>query len=325
MSMSKRICIGLSVCATLLSGTLAGAQSAYPDRPVKVIVGFSAGGSSDILARLAAQSLSRELKQSFVVENRTGASGNIAAEAVAKAPADGYTLMFATTDVTLNGASAPNLPFDPEKSFAPVTEVTFAPLILFTRPGVGGANLREFIAHVKANPNKFSYASTSRGGTPHIAAEQLKLLAGLDMVHVPYKGAAPAVTAVLAGEVEMLFTTYVSAKGQLEGGKLRALAIASTTRSPRLPDVPTFAELGYPIEIGTWFGMLAPANTPPAIVNQLYTALEKAAQTSEFREQILGLGGQMVMSTPADFRAFIARDAAQWKKLVSTIGPVDLN
>lgn len=317
--------ITLALLALAVGTDHAVAQQKYPDHPVKVIVGFSAGGSSDVLARLSAQSLTKALNQSFIVENRVGASGNIAAEAVAKAAPDGYTLMFATTDVTLNGASAKNLPFDPEKSFAPITMVTFSPLILFTRPGVGGASLRDFVAYVKANPNKLSYASTSRGTTTHLAAEQLKILAGLDILHIPYKGAAPAITAVLSGEVEMLFTTYVSAKGQLEGGRLRAIAVASATRSPLLPDVPTFTELGYPIEFGTWFGMLAPADTPPAIVNQVYSVLKAAGEAAEFKNQILGLGGELVFSSPDVFRAFIGQDVDKWKKLVKTLGGADLN
>lgn len=317
--------VGLVLAATLAPVSKAQAQAAYPDRPVKIIVGFSAGGSSDVLARLAAQSLSKALNQSFVVENRAGATGNIAHEAVAKAAPDGYTLLFATTDVTLNGATAKDLRFDPERDFAPVTQVTFAPLILFTRPGVGGADLKELIAHIKANPNKLSYASTGRGTTTHLAAEQLKILTKIDILHVPYKGAAPAITAVLSGETEMLFTTHVSAKGQLEGGKLRAIAIASTSRSTLLPNVPTFAEIGYAVEFGTWFGMLAPAHTPPAIVNQLYSVLHKAGQTPEFRDKILGLGGEIILNSPESFKAFVVRDVQNWKTLVKTIGNADLN
>lgn len=316
---------GLALGMAVASAASAQAPGAYPDRPVKVIVGFSVGGSSDVLARLAANSLSKALNQTFVVENRTGATGNIAHEAVAKAPPDGLTLLFATTDVTLNGATAKDLRFDPERDFAPVTLVTFAPLILFTRPGVGGADLKEFIAHLKSDAGKRSYASTGRGTTTHLAAEQLKLLAKLDTLHVAYKGAAPAITAVLGGETEFLFTTHVSAKGQLDGGRLRALAIASGTRSTLLPTVPTFAELGYPVEFGTWFGLLAPAGTPPAIVNLLYATLQKASQTPDFRDKIVGLGGELIMSPPDTFKAFVSKDVQKWKTLVKTIGGADLN
>jgi len=315
----------LALASLALTAQLSMAQATYPDHPVKIVVGFAAGGSADVLARLSAQALSKALHEGFVVENRVGASGNIAAELVAKAPPNGYTLMFATTDVTLNGASAKNLPFDPEQDFAPITMVTFAPLVLFTRPGVGGATLKDLIAYVKANPGKISYASTSRGTTTHLAAEQLKLLAGLDMVHVPYKGSSPAMTAVLSGEVDMLFTTYVSAKGLIESGKFRPVAIASATRSPLLPNVPTFQELGYPIEFGTWFGMLAPANTPPAIVDQIYGVLKAAGETNEFKEQIAGLGGELIFSSPSTFRTFIGKDVDKWKKLITAIGFTDLN
>ena len=310
--------------ALLVAASAAHAQGTYPDRPVRIIVGFSAGGSSDVLARLSAQSLTKALNQSFIVENRTGATGNIAHEAVAQAAPDGYTLLFATTDVTLNGATSKEaLRFDPEKDFSPVTQVTFAPLMIFARPEAGG--LKEFIANLKANPNKLSYASTGRGTTTHLAAEQLKLVAKLDTQHIPYKGAAPAITAVLAGETEFIFTTHVSAKAQIEGGRLRPLAIASSTKSALLPNVQTFAEAGYPIEFGTWFGLLAPAGTPPAIMGQLHQALVKASQTAEFRERIAGLGGEMIMSTPQSFKAFVARDVQKWKTLVKALGNADLN
>lgn len=317
----------LAVACLALLAALSGAVRAqtYPDRPVKIIVGFAAGGSSDVLARLAAQSLSAALGQSFIVENRTGATGNIAHEAVARAAPDGYTLLFATTDVTLNGATDPGLRFDPQKDFAPVTEVTFAPLILFTRPGVGGSDLKALIDRYKASPGKSSYASTGRGTTTHLAVEQLKLLARIDIQHVPYKGAAPAIAAVLSGETDLLFTTHVSAKGQIESGLLRPLAIASGQRSALLPAVPTFAELGYPIEFGTWFGLLAPANTPPAIVALLYETLLKASQTTEFREKISGLGGELIMSPPEAFKTFVGRDVQRWKTLVESLGGADFN
>ncbi len=310
-------------CAVPLTGM---AQAAYPDRPVRIIVGFSAGGSSDVLARLSAQSLTKALNENFIVENRPGATGNIAHEAVAKAAPDGYTLLFATTDVTLNGATSKEpLRFDPEKDFAPVTLVTFAPLMLFTRPAVAGADLKEFVSYVKANPRKLSYASTGRGTTTHLAAEQFKLLAKFDPQHVPYKGAAPAITAVMAGETEFLFTTHVSAKAGIDGGRLRPLAIASKSRSTLLPNVPTFTEAGYPIEFGTWFGLLAPAGTPVGIVNKLNSVLQVASQTPEFRERILGLGGELLMTPPDAFKAFVSQDVRKWKALAKTLSDADLN
>jgi len=301
------------------------AQNNYPSRPVRVLVGFSAGGSSDLLARLTAQSLSQAFDQQFVVENRPGATGNIAHEYVARSSPDGYTLLFATTDVTLNGATTDGLRFDPEKDFTPVTLLTFAPLILFVRSDFPASNLKELLAYVKARPNELNYASTGRGTTTHLVAEQLKQLAGLDIQHVPYKGAAPAMVALLSGETSMLFTTYVSARSQVEAGKFKPIAIASNERAKQLPDVQTFAELGYPMEIGTWFGLLAPAGTPPGIVEKLNEALQKASRSKDFQNQILDMGGNLLMTPPGPFKDFVGADVRKWKELVKrTMSNADL-
>ncbi len=309
--------------AALLAAPAALAQADYPNRTAKIIVPFAAGGSTDVLARLTAQTLTKALGQTFIVENRPGASGNIGADAVAKAAPDGYTLLFTTTNLTLNPAVTKNLPHDAVRDFTPVTMVSFAPMMLVTRPDFGGKSLADLVAYVKANPGKTNFSSSGKGGAPHLAGEMFKMSAGLDMVHVPYNGAAPALTDVVAGQVQMTFTTYISAKGLLDGGRVKAVAVAAESRLPVLPDVPTFTESGYKgIEIGTMFGLLAPAKTPPEVVRKLYSAILAASKTEEFRKQILSQGGAVVVNDPKAYAEYIAADVDKWKKLIARIGDV---
>jgi len=296
----------------------------YPSKPVKLVVPFAAGGSTDIVARAVARVLGKSLAQSVIVENRPGASGNIGAEIVAKAAADGYTLLLTSTNLTLNPAVTKVLPYDAVRDFSPITMVAFAPMILVTQPAFGGKSLLELTQHIKANPGKLNFASSGAGGAPHLAGEMYKMGAGLDMVHVPYNGAAPAITDLLAGQVQMTFTTYLSAQGLLKAGKLRAVGVASANRLPLLPEVPTFNESGFKeFEIGTMFGLLAPAKTPPEIAQKIHAALESAAQTKEFRDQIVEQGGEVVVNTPEVFTGYIARDVEKWKRLIRQIGNIN--
>ena len=296
----------------------------YPSKPVKLVVPFAAGGSTDIVARATARALAKSLGQSFIVENRPGASGNIGAEIVAKAAADGYTLLVATTNVTLNPAVTRVLPYDPVRDFSAITMVAFAPMVLVTQPGFGGKSLSELTQYIKANPGKMNFSSSGTGGAPHLAGEMYKMGAGLEMVHVPYNGAVPAITDILTGQVQMTFTTYLSAQGLLKSGKLRALGVGSANRLPLLPEVPTFNESGFKdFEIGTMFGLVAPAKTPQDIVQKIYTTLESAAQTKEFRDQIIEQGGEVVVNTPEAYADYIAKDVEKWKRLVKQIGNVN--
>ncbi len=299
------------------------AQSDFPAKPIRIIVPFAAGGSTDVLARVTAQVMSKALGQPVVVENRAGASGNIGAEAVAKAAPDGHTLLFTTTNLTLNPAVTKNLPYDAVRDFAPITMVAFAPMVLVTRPDFGGNSIGDLVAYVKANPGKTNFSSSGKGGAPHLAGELFKMGAGLDMVHVPYNGAAPALTDVVAGNVQMTFTTYVSASALLQGGRVKAVAVASDKRLPLLPNVPTFGESGYKgIEIGTMFGLLAPAKTPPAVVQKIYATIEAASKTEDFRQQIAKQGADLVVNSPETYTRYIADDVAKWKKLIAQIGDV---
>jgi tripartite-type tricarboxylate transporter receptor subunit TctC len=299
------------------------AQSDFPSKPIRIVVPFAAGGSTDVLARNTAQVMSKALGQPVVVENRAGASGNIGADVVAKAQPDGYTLLFTTTNLTLNPAVTKDLPHDAVRDFSPITMVAFAPMVLVTRPDFGGASLQDLVAYVKANPGKANFSSSGKGGAPHLAGEMFKMGAGLDMVHVPYNGAAPALTDVVSGQVQMTFTTYVSASALLQGGRVKAVAVASPNRLPLLPNAPTFTESGYKgIEIGTMFGLLAPARTPPAIIQKIHGAIAAAAKTEEFRQQIAKQGADLVVNTPEVYTRYIADDVEKWKKLIAQIGGV---
>lgn len=306
-----------------LVGLVAGNAFAdnYPTKTVKVIVPFSAGGSTDILGRLVAQSLGSGLGQSFIVENRDGAGGNIGAENVAKSEPDGYTLLFTTTNVTLSPAIKKTMRYDVLSDLKPVTQVAFAPLILVTSATFQGKNPGDVAKYVKSNPGKVSFSSSGVGGAPHLAGVMFSQSAGLDMVHVPYKGAAPALTDVVAGRVELTFTSYTSAVSLLKSGRLKAVGVASAYRAPFMPEVPTFNESGFKgFEIGVMFGLFASARTPRAVVQTLYEELARAGKTVGFREKVAELGANVVLDSPEVFAEYVARDVEKWKKVIKNIG-----
>lgn len=311
--------------AAALLATLAGtaiAQADFPSKSVRIVVPFAAAGSTDILARVMARALQAELGQSFVVDNKPGASGNIGAEIVAKAPADGYTLLYTSTNLTANPALMP-VPYDVVRDFAPVSRVAFLPLALFKSPSVQTKSLPELIALIKSQPGKFNFSSSGKGGAPHLAGELFKMSSGLDMVHVPYNGAGPALTDVAAGQVQLTFTTYTSAQALLAAKKVDAVAVANRNRLATMPDTPTFDELGIKgMEIGTMNGLLAPAGTPPAVINKIYAALVKAGQNPEFRKQFVDQGGEVLLESPAVFTTYVREDLNRWKTLIPRIGGV---
>ena len=309
--------------AAALLATLAGtaiAQADFPSKSVRIVVPFAAAGSTDILARVMARALQAELGQSFVVDNKPGASGNIGAEIVAKAPADGYTLLYTSTNLTANPALMP-VPYDVVRDFAPVSRVAFLPLALFKSPSVQTKSLPELIALIKSQPGKFNFSSSGKGGAPHLAGELFKMSSGLDMVHVPYNGAGPALTDVAAGQVQLTFATYTSAQALLAAKKVDAVAVANRNRLATMPDTPTFDELGIKgMEIGTMNGLLAPAGTPPAVINKIYAALVKAGQSPEFRKQFVDQGGEVLLESPAVFTTYVREDLNRWKALIPKIG-----
>ena len=310
--------------AAVLSVAAVGAAQAqsYPNKPVRLIVPYPAGGTTDIIARVAAQQLSERLKQPFVVENKAGANGAIGSVEVARAPADGYTLLMGTASTHgINSAVYKSLPYDAVKDFAPVTIVASTPNIIAVHPSVSAKNLQELLALAKAQPGKLNYGSTSLGGSPHMSAELLKMMAGVDMVHVPYKGAAPMLTDLMGGQVQIGFDNLPSTINFVRSGKVRAIAVTTPQRWPGAPEIPTVAESGLPgYEVSGWFGLLAPAGTPPAVLATIQQALSEAVKQPEVNKQMLELGAQPVANTPDAFAKLVQADVAKWRDVVKTTG-----
>jgi tripartite-type tricarboxylate transporter receptor subunit TctC len=292
----------------------------YPAKPVKLIVPFPPGGNTDIIGRLIAAKLTDAFGQQFYVENRGGAGGTIGAEAAAKSPADGYTIFFSTTG-TLASAPAmqPALRYDPIKDFAPISTLANAPVVVIVTSTSPAKTLRELIEIAKPGTLKFGSAGT--GHFVHIAGEIFKDAAGVDMLHVPYKGVAPALIDLLAGRIDVMFDAFAQYEPHLQSGKLRALAVANPTRLSRLPDVPTTAEAGLPgFVLASWFGLAAPTGTPAGIVARLQGEVVKAIAVAEVREQMAKLGVEPGGSTPAEYAAMIADELARWRSVVKKAG-----
>jgi tripartite-type tricarboxylate transporter receptor subunit TctC len=298
------------------------AAQGYPTRQVRVIVPYPPGGTTDILARLAAKELTERLKQPFVVENRAGASGAIGSAEVARAAPDGYTLVMATASSHgINSAIYKNLPYDAVKDFAPVTNVASTPNIIVVNPNVPAKNLQELIALARSEPGKLNFGSTSLGGSPHMSAELLKMMTHIDITHVPYKGAAPMLTDLIGGQIQIGFDNLPSTIGFVRAGKVRAIAVTTPERWPAAPDIPTVAESGVPgYEVSGWFGLLAPAGTPKAVLDTIQQALAAAVQKPELKKQMLDLGAQPIANTPDEFAAQIRREVDKWKSVVAATG-----
>ena len=309
----------VATAATVWAG-LAMAQAGYPTKPIKLIVPFAAAGSTDILARGLALALSRELGQSVLVDNRPGASGNIGAEIVAKAPPDGYTLLYTSSNLTANPAQM-NVPYDVTRDFAPISRIAFLPLVLIKSAQVPAHSLPELVAAVRAAPGKYNFSSSGTGGAPHMAGELFKTAAGLEMTHVPYNGAGPALNDVAAGRVQLTFTTYPSAQALLKTDKVAAVAVAGKRRLDALPQIPTFEESGvHGLEMGTMNGLLAPARTPAAVIDKLYAAVQRAVQQQDFKAQFLDQGADLLAEDPVQFGAYIRADVQRWKALSARTG-----
>ncbi|HYF19716.1 MAG TPA: tripartite tricarboxylate transporter substrate binding protein [Ramlibacter sp.] len=309
--------------ALLLGGTAsrAFAQGAaeYPTGPVKIVVGFAPGGPTDLAARLVAGKLQTALGQSFVVENRAGAGSNLASEIVAAAPPDGHTLLLAAAPLAINGHLYRGLKFDVLRSFEPVTQVMSAPCILAVRPD-SYRTLAELVAAARQQPGRLSYSSSGLGGSQHLAGELLQQRAGIKLIHVPYKGAAPALNDLLGGQVSMGLMTSLSAVPYFTTGKLRALAVAAPQRMPQLPDVPTMAEAGAPgVEMNSWSGLLAPARTPAEVVAKLQRETVRALAAPDVREKLVSQGAVVAGGTAAEFAAYLAREHAEYGRLIKAI------
>ena len=316
-SWMKAAAIASAVVAGMLA-TQANSQDRYPSKPIRLVVPFPAGGSTDIIGRLVAQKLSDRLGQQVVVDNRGGAGGTIGTDNAAKSPADGYTLLLSTTSTLAVAPSAySKLAYDPVRDFAPVALVAITPYLLVVNTDVKAKTLAEFVALAKSQPGKLNYASAGNGTTTHLAMEMLKDAAGIDVVHVPFKGNAPAELAVLGGEVQSLFGSMPAILQQTKAGKLRPLAVGSSGRSPALPDVPTAAESGYPgFEATLWLGVSAPAGTPKPILDRLESEVRAIVAMPDFRDGLARNGADPLLSTSAEFAKMIGDDLVRYSKAV---------
>jgi tripartite-type tricarboxylate transporter receptor subunit TctC len=299
-----------------LAASLACAQG-YPAKPVHMVVPFAAGGVVDTTARLFAPRLADGLGQPVIIDNRPGAGGNIAAELVAKAPADGYTVLITTHGHAISPGLYKHLPFDPVRDFVPITQITSSYLVLVSAPKLPVSSVRELIALARAKPGKLNYGSTGLGAPPHLVAELFKQTTGIDMVHVPYKGDAPMYLALLAGEIDVAFGPLGNAIGHIRSGKLRALAMTNPRRSPEIPDVPTMVEAGVPhFELTGWLGLFAPAGTPRPAIDRLYAEMAKTLAAPEVRERLPALGYEPVGSRPDEFAARYKADLALYARII---------
>ena len=307
--------------ALLVAGSLAGAAFAFPDKPIRIVNGFAAGGGSDILLRALLPAFTEKLGQPIVIDYRVGAGGNVAIEAVTRAAPDGYTLLMGFAGLATAPFLNVKLAFDPIKDLAPVTLVGIVPNVLMVHPSVPVKSAREFVAYAKANPGKLNFTSPGSGTTQHLVGELFKLAAGIDMVHIPYKGGGQAQADVVGGQAQSLFNVVPSALPMIRADKLRAIAVTGKTRSEALPEVPTMIEAGYPgVTAVTWNGILAPAGTPREIVAKLNDAMVGVLRTPEMKEQLAKLGQEVAWSTPEEFVAFLRDETEKWRKVISATG-----
>lgn len=313
----------LVACSMLACAAGAGAQATYPNRPITIVIGFSAGGTTDIIARLISDELRKALGQPIVIENKPGAGGNIGAEIVAKAKPDGYTLLMGSVGpLAVNASLYKRMPFDNLKDLTPITLVAHVPNMLVVNPRtVPAQTFQEFVALAKANPGKYFYASTGSGTTSHLSGVLLNLLAGLDLTHVPYKGAV-ALNDVLSGEsVQCMFATIPSAIQLVRGGKLRALAVTSPQRSAGVPSVPTIAESGYPgFDASSWFGLVGPAGLPREIALKIQGEVARILKDPAMREKFIQQGADPIGNTPDEFGQYMREETAKWAKIVKASG-----
>jgi tripartite-type tricarboxylate transporter receptor subunit TctC len=312
----------VALLAAIPAAALAADAANFPDRPAKLVIPFPPGGPLDTIGRAIAQKLGEAWGQSVVVENKPGAGGNIGADYVAKSAPDGYTVvMGALSTHAVNPSLYPSMPYDAIKDFAPITLVAITPNVLVVNPQLPVHSVQELIAYAKAHPGKLAFGSGSNGSAGHLAGELFKVDAGVEMVHVPYRGAAPAMQALLAGDTQLMFDNLASAMPQVKAGKLRALAVTTAQRSPLVPELPTMAESGLPgFDISTWFGLLAPAGTPPAIVAKWNAAVTKILAAPDLRERLAKQGAQAAPDTPEAFAKFIAAELPKYARIVKASG-----
>jgi len=312
----------LALAALLAFGTLgAQAQGNYPERPIKLVVPYAPGGSADIAARLIAEEWGKQLGGSLFIENRGGAGGNLGVDQVAKAAGDGYTVGLQTVSLAINPALTAKMPYDTLKDLAPIGMVASSQHVLVVNNKLPVQNVKELLALLKAQPGKLTYGSAGAGSTFHMSAELFKAVAGLPIVHIPYRGGGPALTDTIAGQVDMSFPVLSAAQQHVQSGKLRALGVTGSKRSPLMPNVPTIAEAGLPAySFETWFIVFAPSSTPKPIIDKLNTALNQALSSAAVKERMIKEGFDPIPSSPAQARARLEKEMPQWAKLIKERG-----
>ena len=318
MQTRGRMALLLAACALAVAAPPAMAQD-YPQKPIKMITPYPPGGPTDVLARAISQKLSERLGQPIVIDNRPGASGMIGADMVAKAAPDGYTLLANASIHVINPSLYANPPYDAIRDFAPVSQIAEVPLVLVVNPALGVKTVRELIAKAKASP--LNFASSGNGSAPHLAGEGFNIATGTKMQHIPYKGSGPAITDLIGGQVNLMFDSLPSSMPHIKSGRIIAIAVTTKKRSSALPNVPTVAESGVPgFDVSTWYGVWAPAATPPAIVRRVSTEIAAVVRTPEVSARLAELGAEPVGSTPEEFTAYNRSEAAKWAKIVKDSG-----
>jgi tripartite-type tricarboxylate transporter receptor subunit TctC len=313
--------LALAAAGASAQTTSAGSGPAYPTRPVRVLVGFPPGAGVDITTRLVTPRLAEALGQQFVVDNRAGAAGNIAAELAAKTPPDGYTLLFASAPIVMSQSLYKNLTYNLERDFEPVGLIASAPFILVVHPSLPVRSVKELIALAKSRPGQLAFASTGNGSTPHLSMEMFKTQAGIDLVHISYKGTPQAVIDIMSGQVQVMFANTLSVLPLIRSGRLRALGISGAKRSAAAPEIMTIAEAGMKgFEASTWFGVFAPAGTPPAIVQRLSAEIVRIVQQPDMKERLLAQGADPIGMPAEEFRAYVKSELARWSKVVQASG-----
>ena len=323
----RLLCAACAAAVTVFAALPLAAQGSWPSKPVRIVVPFAPGGTTDILARAVAPELSKAFGQQFVVDNRAGAGGNVGADLVAKSPADGYTLLMGTVGTHgINKSIYAKMPFDPQKDFAPITLVAGVPnvMVMNTEKAaqLGINSVPDFIKYAKANPGKFSMASSGNGTSIHLAGELFKSRTGIFMTHIPYRGSGPALLDLIGGNVDVMFDNLPSAMPQIKGGKLKAFAVTSAQRSTAMPELPTVEEAGKlkGFEASSWFGLLAPAGTPPEIVSRIQQEIAKALATPAIKEKMLAQGAIPSGNTPQEFAKLIDSEITKWAQVVKVSG-----
>jgi tripartite-type tricarboxylate transporter receptor subunit TctC len=310
------VAIGLFALATA-----AQAQNQWPNRPVRIVVPSPPAGGTDIVARVMAEHFSKAFKQQFFVENRPGAGNMIGIESVARAAPDGYTFLMTASTLSLNSVLYKKVSYDPIKDFAPITLAAKAPNVLIANPNVPAKTLIELIALAKQHPGKLTYGTPGIGTSPHMCMELLKSMAGVDLQHIPYRGTVPALTDVMSGQINAMFSTALSAKPQIEAGKVRAFGVSTAKRSGSMPDVPSIAEAGVPgYEAVQWYGFLAPAGTPAAVITQIHAESMKALNSAEMKEKLAHDGAEPSPTSPEEFAAHIRTELDKWRKVAKAAG-----